>query len=428
MSYRRQLVSTLAAHSFAITALSAAAGAGFVAGFVALPLAFVLIVIAVGVSLYRHVIANTTAVREFLSAATHADIGRRFADSQSTYDEELAQAFDAVLDRLGSERRESAAAAHRLDLLMRHVPIPLMVIGDDHLVRYSNQAARRFFEIANITTAKQLEAIAPELPEIIRSVPAGRATVATVMIRDQPIDLRIRASEMRIEGAVERIVTLENLSAELADREANAWRDLTRVLSHEIMNTLTPVTSLAETSRALMGDRARADDVDAALEAIGRRSRGLIDFVSSYRTVSRPPVVKRARFVLAEAFAEVTQLIPDSCSAEIRIDPPTLSLDADRALAEQVLINLARNAIEAGATHIEIVARLERGRTVIEVSDDGPGIDAETAESMFIPFFTTKVDGSGIGLAVARQVMAAHGGTINHVRPPNGGARFVLVF
>ena len=428
MSYRRRLVSTLAAHSIAITALSAAAASGFIAGLVALPLAFMLIVIAVGFSLYRHVIANTIAVREFLSAATHADVGRRFVDAGSPHDPELAKAFEAVLDRLGSERRESAAAAHRLDLLMRHVPIPLIVLAEDQQVRYSNQAARQFFEISNITTANQIDTVAPELPAIIRSVPAGRAIVSTVMIRGQPIDLRVRTSEMRIEGAVERIVTLENLSPELADREANAWRDLTRVLSHEIMNTLTPVTSLAETSRTLMGDRARADDVDAALETIGRRSRGLIDFVSSYRTVSRPPVPKRSRFVLAEAAAEVTQLIPDSCTVEIRVDPPTLSLDADRALVEQVLINLARNAEEAGATRIEIVARLERGHTVIEVSDDGPGIDDETAESMFIPFFTTKVDGSGIGLAVARQVMAAHGGTINHVHPPKGGARFVLVF
>lgn len=427
MSYRRRLITTLAAHSIAITVFSAAAGVGFIGGFIALPLALMLIVIALGVSLYRLVVANTTAVAEFLNAATYADVGRRFVDSESPVDEELALAFDAVLDRLAAERRDAAAAAHRLDLLMRHVPIPLIVVCDDQVIEYANHAARRFFELANITRMAQLEPIVPGIAELVRTAPAGHALVTTTIMRERPVDLRIRVSEMRIDGAIERIVTIENLSVELADREANAWRDLTRVLSHEIMNTLTPVTSLADTSRTLMQDPTRADDVDAALETIGRRSRGLMDFVSSYRTVSRPPAPKRARFGIKDALAEVGRLIPDRCSVDLRVDPPTLSLEADRALIEQVLINLLRNADEAGAQRVEIAARLERGRTVIEITDDGPGIDDATAESIFVPFFTTKVDGSGIGLAVARQVMAAHGGTINHVSPAQGGSRFVLV-
>ena len=427
MNQRRRMASMLVLHTVGIVTLATAAGLASAEGLIALPLMLAVVIIVIGWSLHRRLSASTRALDEFLTAATHADVGRRFSGFHDQIDAELSAGFDAVLARLAHERRSAASTANRLDMLVRHVPIPLVVVTHDGTIRYANQALRRFVEINGLDHLDQLERIAPGLPRLINRVPAGGAQITTVTLRDRPIELRISASETRVEGTIERIVTLENLTPALADREASAWRDLTRVLSHEIMNSLTPVTSLADSANSLLDDPAHRDDVATALETIKRRSAGLMDFVASYREVTRLPRPTRTRVLIDELFEHVCRLV-GSDAITPSVQPPTLTIDADRSLVEQVLINLVKNSLEAGARQVHLCAGLERGRTVIEIEDDGDAIDPATAKEMFVPFFTTKTNGSGIGLTIAKQIMTAHGGTISHVQPSHGGTRFVLVF
>jgi signal transduction histidine kinase len=237
-----------------------------------------------------------------------------------------------------------------------------------------------------------------------------------------------------MDGDIERLYSIENLSGELSARESSAWRNLIRVLTHEIMNTLTPVTSLAQTTAGMLDDPDAADDIREAISTIGRRSEGLIDFVSRYRELLKVPAPDPRPVDVVDLFHAVAILEQDALNdVDLHIDvvPESLSVMADRALLEQVLLNLVKNAIDAVADRkgavITLAARLDFGRTVLSVTDNGPGIPGEILDQVFIPFFTTKREGSGIGLSLSRQVMTAHGGDIVVDDLP-AGTRIKLVF
>ena len=217
----------------------------------------------------------------------------------------------------------------------------------------------------------------------------------------------------------------------MEEKEAEAWQSLTRVLTHEIMNSLTPIASLAATAASMLpavdgedGDAAatRDQDVAEALQTIDRRSHGLMRFVHAYRSVTLIPKPQFKIFPVAELFQRVEKLLRDKLNRQgiafsSEVEPPSLEMTADPDLTEQVLLNLLLNAMEAlggmETPRIQMASRMnERGRVVIEISDNGPGIAPEAREKIFIPFFTTKKEGSGIGLSFSRQVMRLHHGVI----------------
>ncbi|MGB5689546.1 MAG: ATP-binding protein, partial [Woeseiaceae bacterium] len=261
--------------------------------------------------------------------------------------------------------------------------------------------------------------------------------------------LTLATTELIIAGKSERLISLQDIQSELDATQAEAWEDLVRVLTHEIMNSITPVTSLAKTAADVVNDvieKAREnepvaedlEDLRDAIETVARRSDSLVQFVDSYRQITRlaPPEKKRVR--LAELFATVVRLARAECPRDdvefsIRVQPTELDVYADRDLLEPVLINLLRNAWQAQELTASPVVRLggrlnRRQNVVIEVSDNGPGIPASIATKIFVPFFTTRENGSGVGLALARQVMIAHGGFIRAGSNDDGGAVFSLTF
>ena len=224
---------------------------------------------------------------------------------------------------------------------------------------------------------------------------------------------------MRFGGEPERIYSIENLTGELSARESSAWRNLIRVLTHEIMNSLTPVASLAETSASITDDVGSRDDLKDALATIARRSRGLVQFVERYRELMQIPAPRPEPLGVRAVLEDVLRLMTDEIDGiaiDIDVAPESLQVNADRALLDQVLVNLMRNAVQAMAEtsspRLSLRGRLELGRTLIRVSDNGPGIEAGTEDQIFVPFFTTRRDGSGIGLSVSRQIMLAHGGDL----------------
>jgi signal transduction histidine kinase len=254
----------------------------------------------------------------------------------------------------------------------------------------------------------------------------------------------VAVSALSLHGQAQRLIALMPVESELEAEALNAWRQLVHVLTHEIMNSLTPVASLSRTAREML-DEFRASlpgdvgaDLATALDAISRRSGSLVDFVSSYRSLSNVPEARPERVAVAELFERVAALVGPGWRARggaavFAVEPPSLELIVDQGQLEQALINLVKNAADAtadaAAPKVTVSARLVRGgRLRIEVADNGHGVPDELAGSIFTPFFTTKKHGSGIGLAMVRQLVHGNGGTVRYAKSVGTGARFVITF
>jgi signal transduction histidine kinase len=240
-----------------------------------------------------------------------------------------------------------------------------------------------------------------------------------------------------------RVIAVQPIQGELNAVEIAAQSDLVRVLTHEIMNSITPVTSLAQTAAALMKDVDKgADpivaDARAAVETLARRADGVMHFVESYRQISRTPDVRRRLFEVLPWARELESLfragdVPPGVALAVEVTPEGLTLDADPDLLCQVLINLLRNAAEAAAAFAQspqVAMRFQRmahGRVQIEVSDSGPGVPESLRQDVFLPFFTTKAKGTGVGLSLARQIVLAHRGSIALAESESGGALFRIL-
>ena len=398
----------------------------------AVPLLLFLAVAVQILLLLRAVQAHVDALEEFFVAIDYQDFTRRFLDDQ--LDEELADAFNRVLERFQHARAERDLQASYLDLVVRHVPVPLLAARSDGSLSFVNTPARRLLGLSGLRNLRELAQVAPELPAALSEIPAGQRRLVQTRLWELPAELRVSVAELRREGEAERLYAIENLSGELSARERRAWRKLIRVLTHEIMNTLTPVTSLAETAANLLDEPGAKEDVREAMGTISRRSAGLMHFVGRYRELMQTPKPELAPVplrALIDSVLRLQQPFLGDTAIEVSIDPPELAVDADRQLLEQVLINLIKNAREAmkatATPRLRLAARLQRGRIVLDVEDNGSGISEDIRDQVFIPFFTTRREGSGIGLSLSREIMSAHGGDIL-IENREVGLRVSLVF
>ena len=392
---------------------------------VAVPIVLAGLVVLQVLGLLRFVQAHVDALEEFFAAVNYEDFTRRFIEDE--VDAELKQAFNAVLGRFQDARADRDLKASYLDTVVRHVPVPFIAARADGTLSLVNNPARRLTGLPSLAKLSDLAAIDEKLPATLEAIDAGQRRMIQTALRGVPVELRVSVAEIRMAGEVERLYSIENLSGELTARESTAWRNLIRVLTHEIMNTLTPVTSLAQTTAGMLDDPEAAADIREAITTIGRRSEGLINFVSRYRELLKVPEPVPESIAAESLLRSTTTLLKadlDGIEIGIDVSPPSLEIHADRQLVEQVLINLVLNAAEAigGAAggRIDLEAGFDLGRAVIVVRDNGPGIPEDDLEQVFIPFFTTKGDGSGIGLSLCRQIMTAHGGDIAIDTGPTG--------
>lgn len=333
--------------------------------------------------------------------------------------------------------------------LIEHIPVPLLTLHADDSITLQNNAARRLFGAEHVTSLRDLRRFGFNFADAVADVVPGTRQLVTFTVEGIEYHLTLAATEVIVAGKSERLVSLQDIQSELDATQAQAWEDLVRVLTHEIMNSITPVTSLAKTAADVVDDviakSSRQEPIDEDLEdlkdavfTVARRSDSLTQFVDSYRQITRlaPPEKKRIR--LADLFETVEKLAAAECPhAQVefssKVTPSELDVYADRDLLEPVLLNLLRNAWQAtsleDAPRVSLKARLNRrNNVVVEVSDNGPGVADDMAKRIFVPFFTTKEGGSGVGLALARQVMIAHGGFIRVANNDSGGATFSLTF
>jgi len=399
--------------------------------YIAVPVVIGMVIIVQVVALLHVVEAHVDSLEEFFAAIHYDDFTRRFVTDD--VDGELKAAYNQVIDRFRQARAEREVQAGYLETVVRHVPIPLMAVRSDGHMRLVNNPMRRLIGTSDLKRFDDLAELDPELPAMMQDIAPGQQRLLQSRLRGRPVEWRVSVSEIRMDGNSERIYSIENLSGELTAREASAWRKLIRVLTHEIMNTLTPVASLAQTCNSMLDDPEATDDIREAIETIGRRSEGLIQFVERYRELMQVPVPEIDEIRVSAALQGVLTLLRDELKEvelEVDVSPGSLLVSADRSLLDQVLINLVRNAIQAmqdgEKRKLTLKGRLDYGRILIQVIDSGSGISESLQDQVFIPFFTTKRDGSGIGLSLSRQIMTAHGGEISAQSDSSGTVMSIL--
>lgn len=400
--------------------------------------------------LWRFVSRTNREVTRFLDAARYADYSQRFSFANDGAGfQALGEVFTDILNRMRQRSSEGELQLRRLSALIEHIPVPLLTLHGDDSITLHNNAARRLFGAEHVTNLADLRKFGHGFSESVASAVPGNRELVTFGVEGIEYHLTLATTEVIVAGNSDRLVSLQDIQSELDATQAQAWEELVRVLTHEIMNSITPVTSLANTALDVVDDvvlknregeslTADLDDLRDAVATVARRSGSLTHFVDSYRQISRlaPPEKKRIR--LNQLFDSVSQLAQAEWTEQPEnfhwdVQPGELSVYADRDLLEPLLLNLLRNAWQAtvapdGAS-IRLIGRLNRrSNVVIEVIDNGVGVSPEIANKIFVPFFTTKENGSGVGLALARQVMIAHGGFIRLSNNDSGGATFSLTF
>lgn len=387
----------------------------------------------------------------FLDAARYADYSQRFdlVPAGAGFGD-LGETFQAILARFQSSRVQQEEELRHLRALVEHVPVPLVSIHSDGRVTIWNNAARRLFGLIHVGRVEDLGAFGDRFRDELAALPAGGRRLVPLHSYGVEQNLTVAATEVVLDGRRERLLSLQNIQSELDDSQLDAWRDLVSVLTHEILNSITPVASLAGTAEALAADaidgaagaglddgtRAVLGDVRDAVATVARRSESLMSFVSSYRELSRLPAPSMSRFAVSELIRDVRDMLaPDAFvpRLNVAVSPGGLELEADRQMLERVLVNILQNSGHALVGHsspaVWIDARLNpNGRVTIEIADNGPGVAEDKRRQVFVPFFTTRRDGTGVGLALSRQIMVAHGGSISVDTANEGGALFRLVF
>lgn len=327
---------------------------------------------------------------------------------------------------------ELAAAMLALEARLEHAPIALFRIehaSGAGAVAPLNASARRL-------TAPG-RAVAPqELHQLLAAQATGLRQLVSFDTERGAERALVAVSALTMQGAAQRLAALMPVESELEAEALNAWRELVQVLTHEIMNSLTPVASLSRTACSLLDEASEQlpqdihTDLNTALDAIARRAASLVDFVSSYRSLSTVPQAQPQRVLLEALFERLKALLEPQWQDRLTfsVEPASLEVMIDPGQLEQALINLLKNAAEAG-TEAQVSARLSRGgRLRIEVADNGPGVPQALAAHIFTPFFSTKKQGRGIGLAMVRHLVHANGGTVRYARAVGAGARFILTF
>lgn len=348
----------------------------------------------------------------------------------------FSKKFNASLNRLRNmfdqERKEISTQEKYFGLMLDHVKTGVIVIEQNGRVNYSNKTALELLGIATLGNIKQLKTVSESLFEAFESIAdTGLEQRASFYNESGKVTISLTSSKATIGKKEVEVVAFNDITSNISESEQESWAKLIRVLTHEIMNTVTPIASLSE---ALQQFDNVEDQVRNGLETIAQSSRGLIKFVDTYRTLTRVATpVKKAVLVrdLVERVISLTQEQAQNRGVALIFEEKSedIILYADEGQIIQILINIVKNALEAEATKIQISAEINLSeQIIIEVQNNGTPISKESQEELFVPFFTTKQEGTGIGLSLSNQIMRLHNGSINLAKSDATGTIFKLIF
>ena len=343
--------------------------------------------------------------------------------------------FNKTLNRLRNifdkERREIIEQEKYFGLMLDHVKTGVVVVEDSGRVNYCNKTALELLGVATFGHIRQLRSVSDSLYEIFQSITDGVEERASYYNESGKMTIALTASAATIGKDHVRVIAFNDISNEIAENEQESWSKLIRVLTHEIMNTITPIASLSDTLLTFDGVD---EDIKNGLSTISESSKGLIKFVDSYRNLTRvaPPVKKAFYFKeLAERVISLTreQAATNGAVCTFEEMSEDIILYADEGQITQILINLVKNAVQAEAKNIEITAEINISEhIIINVTNDGLPISKESQDEIFVPFYTTKQEGTGIGLSLSRQIMRLHNGTLSLTRSDERDTVFTLIF
>lgn len=398
--------------------------------------------------LFRFVSQTNQKLTRFLESVRYSDFISGFTSDNKLGKsfKELNLAFNEVLEAFRKARSEKEEHWQYLNTVVQQVRTGILSFDADGNIQLMNANAKRYLNVTAIKNIDILKEKRPKLYHAITETEPGRSTLYKESI---DLSLTIQASELRIRGENVKLITLQNIQGELQQQELEAWQNLTRVLRHEIMNSITPISSLTSTLREILDhDMIKknglyelkdegADDLREGLNTIENRSKGLIKFIDAYREYTSLPKPVMSTVRLKDLIEKVAQLMK-TVIKKTKIDflyeckSEYLTIQADHEMIEQVLINLLKNAVEALAEtpypKLQLIGRYDEGVVKIEVIDNGPGIIKEAVEKIFVPFYTTKRTGSGIGLSLSRQIMQMHNGSLRVESEPDVKTVFTLRF
>jgi two-component system nitrogen regulation sensor histidine kinase NtrY len=388
------------------------------------------------------------ALREFLLSVKQEDFS-----SLSTIDEtdrELQDAYRQILNKFRYLRIQKETHYHYLQRVIEHVDTALICLDHNQDIQLINHSAKELLQVPAIKDLRALEKVDRELVSLIRTIGTGQREMIRLIRKGKILNLSVRATEFTLEKDSYKIVSLHDIKTELEEQEVDSWQKLVRILTHEIMNSTIPITNMVSFAREFLVDEdgnpkqipglneEEISDLIESLTTAESRSKGLVKFVQKTKSLTRIPEPSFREVKLKDLINRVKELFKQELEAlkiELTIDlkQPDLIIKADLELIEQVLINLIRNSIEALEHTREPMIELSAGQenksqTIIRLRDNGKGIDPEHLEQIFVPFFSTRKEGSGIGLSLSRQIMKLHKGRIEVESEKGTGTCFSLVF
>ena len=362
---------------------------------------------------------------------------------------ELHEGFNNVNRQIQQLKIESRQQEQYYQTLLEHVATGILTFDPQGFVIHANTALKKLLSVEVLTHINQLERINRNLFQAIRYIKPFEQKLVSVATKRGTIQLSLKASSFKLKDNELTMLSLQDIRNELDEKELDSWMKLIRVLMHEIMNSIAPITSLSESLckyYMIEGRVARPEELTEAtinttlrgLNVIREQGNGMMQFVESYRKLTRLPKPELKLFSVFDLFDRIKILYASLGNSEkvrltITINPPTIELLADENLISQVLINLLKNALEANENNtdgkIHVFAGLNSEQRIeIRVADNGKGIPDEIIEQIFVPFFTTRENGSGIGLSLSRQIMRLHGGTLQVRSTPGKETVFSMVF
>ncbi len=389
-------------------------------------------------------------IASFLDSIRFDDLSASFkTDSQDATVQKLHRELNEAITNLRNTRKEKDADLLFFKNIVTHVGIGLIVFKENGKIEIINSAARKLLRVNRIDNIADLKEVSDNLVEVFTKLRTGGRELTRIKVGEDFLQLSIYAIELTLRNETLKLISLQNIQSELEEKEMEAWQNLVRVLTHEIMNSVTPISSLSDMVEEDLGKhlernsdqpvtKDQLEDIHLSLKTISKRSEGLINFVKEFRSLAMVPKPRMVDIEVKSLLDELCQLhkkeLADAnIQSSLSVHPETLSIHADKGQIEQVIINLLKNAMQSfdrpDNRNIEVKAyQSDKQRIIISVKDNGTGIDPEALEKIFIPFFTTKKNGSGIGLSLSRQIMRQHKGSLTVKSAPGEGTAFFMRF
>uniref|UniRef100_UPI0040470EEE sensor histidine kinase n=3 Tax=Roseivirga sp. TaxID=1964215 RepID=UPI0040470EEE len=399
--------------------------------------------------LIRFITFTNRELAKLLMAIRYSDFSISFKGKKHGKSfQELQNAFVEIIEAFKKVSVEKEAQFKFLKVIVDNINVGIIAIKEEHQIELMNQSAQQLLGIAVPKYWKQFVQFSPNFASEFAEMEDNERKLIELNIKEEKLQISAHVTRLKILNYRYSIITFQNIKSEIEQKEIEAWHKLIRILTHEIMNSVTPITSLTETMRMMLQhdeinekkvkelSEEDLDDFRFSLGTIQRRSEGLLHFVEDYRKLTRVKNLDKEQVSTAELLENMAQLMTpelqkEQITLELRLKN-SFELYIDRKLIEQVLINLITNAKHALKTTekplITISAFSHESEKVIEITDNGTGIDESKIDQIFIPFFSTKENGSGIGLSLSKQIMKKHKGDLTVKSEKDKGASFRMAF